>query len=485
MEEPRVNFIPCVRWVKRGVTKLNPHVIQLSEKELGDILDTAKKDLNEAEEDVDGLEGTDVESTSRNEAQSGSSDVTDEYNFENYDEEDDNVGALFGIASATVFASNSSDPYVTVPDSEEDSEKEDDALKPDDNLVVVGHVDGDASILEVYVYNHDEGSLYVHHDVLLPSIPLCLEWLDRDVEAGLPGNLVAVGSMDPVITVWDLDIVNCLEPAFKLGHKGSRRRRKKHVGHREAVLDVSWNQTLPHMLASGSVDQTVLLWDLDTLSTTSTLSQFEEKVQTLQWHPRESCTLLVGSCDAAVRLFECQSNSSKTWKVSGEVERVLWDHFNPYHFLVGTNNGNIEYFDVRTDKALWCVAAYEKEVTGLALSKKCRGLLVTAGCESVVKIWDLNTTKPELVAEKKMKLGAIQCLDSNPDLPYIMCAGGDNKKNNFQVWDVLHGNREAQEMFMLRPLTDESAEPMETSDTLQTFQSMSLDQATSSARRTD
>lgn len=32
----------------------------------------------------------------------------------------------------------------------DDSDKEDDIIKPDDNLILVGRVDGDASIFEVY-----------------------------------------------------------------------------------------------------------------------------------------------------------------------------------------------------------------------------------------------------------------------------------------------------------------------------------------------
>lgn len=47
---------------------------------------------------------------------------------------------------------NGKDPHVTVSD-DEDSEKEDDLIKPTDNLVLIGHVEGDASILEVYGTN--------------------------------------------------------------------------------------------------------------------------------------------------------------------------------------------------------------------------------------------------------------------------------------------------------------------------------------------
>lgn len=144
----------------------------------------------------------------------------------------------------------------------EDSEAEDDIIKPSDNLILVGHVEDDSASLEVYsklktilnflshvliliffsVYNEQEDSLYVHHDFLLPSFPLCIEWLSYDAGSNEPGNLCAIGSMDPIITIWDLDIQDSLEPTFKLGSKGSRKRNLEKYGHTDAVLDLSWNQ---------------------------------------------------------------------------------------------------------------------------------------------------------------------------------------------------------------------------------------------------
>ena len=51
-------------------------------------------------------------------------------------------------------------------------------------------------------------------------------------------------------------------------------------------------------MASGSVDQTVILWDMNEGKVASTLrKQHKEKVQTMQWHPFEMQTLLTGCCD--------------------------------------------------------------------------------------------------------------------------------------------------------------------------------------------
>lgn len=61
------------------------------------------------------------------------------------------------------------------------------------------------------------------------------------------GNLCAIGTMDPVIEIWDLDIIDCLEPAFKLGSK------KKKYGHKDAVLDIAWNKNYQLVYYSSSI----------------------------------------------------------------------------------------------------------------------------------------------------------------------------------------------------------------------------------------
>jgi len=52
------------------------------------------------------------------------------------------------IANIATFDGSGKDPLIT--NDEEDSDKEDDIIKADDNLILFGHVEGDASILEVF-----------------------------------------------------------------------------------------------------------------------------------------------------------------------------------------------------------------------------------------------------------------------------------------------------------------------------------------------
>ena len=55
------------------------------------------------------------------------------------------------IGGLTLIDNEGKDPLITVGDSEdEDSERDDDIIKPGDNLVILGHSEGDANILEVH-----------------------------------------------------------------------------------------------------------------------------------------------------------------------------------------------------------------------------------------------------------------------------------------------------------------------------------------------
>ena len=92
-------------------------------------------------------------------------------------------------------------------------------MGPLDNLLVLGRTEDMLSHLEIHLWNEDEGETYVHHDLMLASFPLCLEWLNFDCGEDATGNFVAVGTMEPVVEIWDLDVIDAPEASFTLGSK--------------------------------------------------------------------------------------------------------------------------------------------------------------------------------------------------------------------------------------------------------------------------
>ena len=107
-------------------------------------------------------------------------------------------------------------------DSEE--EKEDYTIRKTDALIVAATAESDHSSLEIYVYDHKTSDLYVHHEIILSSYPLCLEWLPK--WKGVKSNYVIVGTFLPQIEIWNLDKEDC-EPASLLGDIVEKKEKKQ------------------------------------------------------------------------------------------------------------------------------------------------------------------------------------------------------------------------------------------------------------------
>lgn len=197
---------------------------------------------------------------------------------------------------------------------------EDHLLKPTDALVLVANTeDEDYAILEVHVYEEDTGNLYVHHDIALPAFPICLAWgscpskaVAEGQQAEL-GNFVAVGTFNPAIEIWDLDVIDPLEPVGVLGGQvqaeggeedGEKRKKKKKKkgkkgpqytpgSHEGPIMGLDWNAIHKQVLASGSADMTVKLWDVTTQTCSHTCNHHKDKVVAVKWHPCEVSKAMV------------------------------------------------------------------------------------------------------------------------------------------------------------------------------------------------
>lgn len=357
--------------------------------------------------------------------------LNEERNEESDSDDDDCSG---GMAALSFYTSNADDPYLTKDDPDSDEDEAD--IDPQDNVIAVSRVRDEEFCLEAWIYNETQKYIYCHHDYILSSCPIVVEWVGFGEGENSAGNLVAVGTMEPDIEIWNFDVMNNIDPVLmlrgsKLGKKNPEKKKRKAAaeGHTDAVLGLSWNRLQKQVLASASADSCVGVWDLEQSSCILIKTLHSDKVQAVQWHPYESQMLLTGSYDHCAKVVDCRSpeGSQKSWKLAGEVEKVIWNSHNASSFFASTDTGHVYCYDIRTEQPVFEFVAHPSAVTSLTLSPSIEGCLVTSSEDESIKVWDVRSDSPKLVDQKKCKIGALFCSAACSDSSLLLCVGGERE----------------------------------------------------------
>lgn len=339
-------------------------------------------------------------------------------------------------------------------DDENDSDKEDTNLSPDDALIVVAKTEEDFATLAVHVYETKTGNLFVHHDVPLPAFPLCLAHGDVD-PAGGAGNFCAVGTFDPGIEIWNLDVLDVLEPTHVLGGVDRTRRRTRGDGdgglrpgsHTDAVLALDWNKAHRQIVVSGGADRTVRLWDVtrDDAAPASVRTHHSDKVNAVAWHPTEGALLATGSFDRTVALVDARADDAqvavRTVRTPADCEAVRWDPFQSHLLVAASEDGTLSCWDVRrfvSHEPVWSFVAHEFGVSDFDHNGHVPGMIATCSVDRTVALWDArnasSTSPPVPCGSKEMNVGRLFATAFWPSSPWLLGCGGDG--NELSLWDM-------------------------------------------------
>ncbi|KAL9259054.1 Periodic tryptophan protein 1-like protein, partial [Drosera capensis] len=320
-----------------------------------------------------------------------SADVADalaELKMDNYDDEDDGIELLSRLHGDSYYASNDMDPYLKDNDDNDSEEEEDMTIKANDGVIVCARNDDDVSQLEIYILEETEDgapNLYVHHYIIFSAFPLCTAWLNCSIKGGEKGNFIAVGSMEPAIEIWDLDVIDEVQPCLILGgiskreKEGKKTRIKyKEGSHRDSVLGLAWNKEFRNILASASADKLVKIWDVSSGKCDITMEHHTDKVQAVAWNPDAPEVLLSGSFDHTVVMRDVRkpSHSGYKWSIPADVESLAWDPHTESSFIVSLENGTVQGFDIRAassnsgseSKPVFTLHAHDEAVCSISYS---------------------------------------------------------------------------------------------------------------------
>lgn len=488
-------------WVRRGVAAQFPTKYAIDEEEISRIselarlqLEDAREDLRVAQagsppaensdEDVDEDAGAKLPANSEADAEAEDDDLK-EYHLDDYDEDEvdengESVSMFGNVRSLAYYAPDEKDPYLVLPEgeNEDDEEREELQILATDNVILAAKVEDEVAHLEVFVYEDEADNLYVHHDIMLPAVPLCVEWLDRPVGRGSEnrdrGNFCAVGTMNPEIEIWDLDVVDIMYPNEILGQepktsgtsegstakKTQKKKKKKKLKpndsfHVDAVLALAANRQHRNLLTSASADTTVKLWDLPQAKCAKSYSMHSDKVCALDWHPSEAYILLSGSYDRTVVASDMRAPDvvSPRWRVEADVERVRWNPHDSHFFFVTTEAGTVHYFDARNvpattsssspstisaapSKRVWTLQAHDGACSAFDINPLIPDFIATGSDDKKVKLWNLTDNKPNMIVSRNLDVGRVFSTQFAPDPEVAFRLTVAGSKGNLQVWDT-------------------------------------------------
>ncbi|KAE9596435.1 putative transcription factor WD40-like family [Lupinus albus] len=280
-------MISAICWIPKGVAKSEPVLAEPPSKDdIQQIITTTltTHDVVEDEEEEEAIEDDEVisQALAVAEAIGGGVSNSNKYDeialalkdldMDNYDHEDDQGVELFSTGIGDLYyPTNDLDPYLKRNKDEDEDDDDDDSedlqdmiINPTDSVIVCARNEDDVSVLEVWVVedtNSKEMNMFIHHEIIIPAFPLSTAWLDCPLKGGGDkGNFIAVGSMEPSIEIWDLDVIDEVQPCVILGgilHKNNKKGNKKsikykHDSHTDSVLSLAWNKEYRNILASAS-----------------------------------------------------------------------------------------------------------------------------------------------------------------------------------------------------------------------------------------
>ena len=478
-------MISALAWVPKGMAKQQPVKYDLNDTEYERICEMTKQHLSLAQDDLDEAKSSSTPEIDEPSAEVKVEKVVDaadelaEYEMENYDEEAEEEPEYFstGAEQLAVFRDNNEDPYITLKDDEDDDEdeKEDLIIKPTDSIVLVGKTEEDLSYLEVHVYDTMTDSLYVHHDIMLPSFPLCIESINTALKAGDDcRNWCAIGSFEPTIELWNLDIVDAMYPHAILGPRPSaepekssgKKKEKKEktkskkpardaIGHSDAVMSLSWNQQAHNFLLSSSADKTIILWDVVEQKQIRKFIHHSDKVSCVMWHPQEASKFISAGYDRRIHLCDARLEQPVLLSIDmdSDIESMTWDmhsltegEVNSGKIVVGLDSGVVLYLQLTPNgfEKVVSISAYSTALTHAEMHPHIPGMLITTAAEASnqVKIWDISQSSMEgddkmtvtLLKSRDVEAGKIYSGQICPDDVYLTSFGGS--AGSLSVWNV-------------------------------------------------
>ena len=229
------------------------------------------------------------------------------------------------------------------------------------------------------------------------------------------GQVLASGSLDKTIKLWDV---------------GSRRKIATLKGHRYPVLSVSFSPD-GQVLASGGNDTTIKLWDVGSRREIATLKGHRGAVYSVSFSP-DGQVLASCSSDKTIKLWYVGSRREIA-TLKGHSEDVVSVSFSPDGQVLASGSYDhtiIKLWDVGSRREIATLKGHSSYVISVPFSPDGQ-VLASGSRDKTIKLWDVGSRRE--IATLKGHSNIVWSVSFSPD-GQVLASGSYDK--TIKLWDV-------------------------------------------------
>ncbi|MBW4660059.1 MAG: serine/threonine protein kinase [Drouetiella hepatica Uher 2000/2452] len=247
------------------------------------------------------------------------------------------------------------------------------------------------------------------------------------------GRTLASGSRDKTVKLWRLDSGELLHTFggrswsnLWSNISGST------LGHQDRISALAFSRN-GRILASGSSDGSVKLWDLAKLTLISTLPGHGWEISAVTFDP-QSFLLASGSGDGLIQLWEPETNELLA-NLAQHQERVSALAIHPQGQLIsGSYDKTIRLWNLSNGQVIRTLRGHVDRVSALTLTPD-GSVLITASWDRTIKLWDSQWEQLRVISAHRDR---INCLAMHPT-GKLFASGSED--NSIKLWDIASGSR--------------------------------------------
>jgi WD40 repeat protein len=231
------------------------------------------------------------------------------------------------------------------------------------------------------------------------------------------GRYVATGSVDQTLRIW------AVETATEL------RRFEAHTASVNAVAFAADGRTI----ASGSSDTTLRLWDAESDEACKVFAGHSGRVLAVEFSP-DGRTIISGSDDKILRLWET-ATGAEIRRFEGHGDSINSVAFSPdgRTIVSASNDKTLRLWDVATGTELRRLHGHREFVTAVAIAPN-GDTIVSGSFDKTLRLWDAETGTE--LRTLRGHTGPVNAVDFAPDGRIIVSGSFDK---TLRLWDVASG----------------------------------------------